>query len=84
MAESFTHEVETRVDLRVAQRLRKKPPSVCPETAAVVNLDENDDTFRARVTDHVREVRGHALAKRNVWVITHQAVIEEVAAQFGV
>jgi len=87
MTESFLRAVETHVDRRVAQRLshkQRKNPSIHPETLTFAALDEDNDAFRARVADHVREAKGRTLSKLNVLVITHQVVIEEVARQFGV
>jgi len=87
MTESFVRDVETHVDPRVAQRLsrkQRKSPSLHPETLPFAALDEDDDDFRARVADHVREAKIRALSKLNVLVITHQGVIEQVAKQFGI
>ena len=86
MAAVFERPVETHDDPRIAQHLSKKQrsnPSVSPQTLAIVNIDEDGDTFRRRVADHVRSVRHLAQAKI-VWAITHQSVIEEVASQLGV
>lgn len=89
MRESFERQVETHCDSRIAQRLsekQRKKASLHPETLALINLDEEREAFRRRVGDHVREVRDR-IAKAsnlNIWAITHQGIIEEVARQFRV
>lgn len=85
----FEREVETICDIRIAQRLsekQRKKAGVHPETLALVDLDEEREAFRRRVTDHVREVRNRIakVPNLNIWAITHQGVIEEVARQFHV
>lgn len=83
MRPSFARDVEVRHDPRVAQRLSEKQrrdPQVSPETRSRVAIDEDRETFRRRVADHVDELRRMTGL---VWCITHQAVIEEVARHFG-
>ena len=85
MAERFDHAVDVRRDRRLAQYLGGKHDlSISPETAAQVTVDEDRDGFRARVRDHVEDVRRRVDARAKIWCITHQMVIEEVAVHFGV
>ena len=85
MTKQFKRPVVFHRDPRVAQYLGgKRDPSLSPETAAQVAVDEGRDDFRARVHDHVEDVRRRDQAGAAIWCITHQIVIEEVADHFGV
>lgn len=83
MSERFERPVDMHCDPRIAQGLSEKQrrdPQVSPETRAQVELDEDRGAFRRRIAAHVEEARK---VHGRVWCITHQAVIEEVARQFG-
>ena len=85
LTERFKRPVAIHRDPRVAQYLGgKHDPSVSPETADHIAINESRDAFRARVHDHVEDVRRHNQAGAAIWCITHQIVIEEVAEGFGV
>ena len=85
MAEHFTRVVYVQRDRRVAQYLSgKHDPSISPETAVQIAVDEDRDGFRARVSDHVEDVRRRNQVGTVIWCITHQIVIEEAAEYFGV
>ena len=85
MVQQFKRPVVIHPDPRVAQYLGgKRDPRLSPETAAQVTIDEGSDAFRARVRDHVEDVRRRNQAGAAIWCITHQGVIEEVADHFGV
>lgn len=87
MADHFERAVETHCDRRIAQHLsnkQRKNPSISPQTLELVAIEEDDAAFRRRVADHVREARARAQGPLNIWAITHQVVIEEVAEQFDV
>jgi broad specificity phosphatase PhoE len=83
----FQHRPYVVRDARIARRLsdkQQRDPSVSPQTLEPVNIHETDKMFRARVASHVEEVRRRAAEEEDVWCITHQAVIKEIAAHFGV
>ena len=83
MTEHFTRAVEVHRDARIAQYLgEKRDPSISPETAADIVIDERRDAFRTRVRNHVEDVRRRSEAGAAIWCITHQIVIEEVAEYF--
>ena len=84
MNDHFTGSVAVHHDDRIAQYLgqKKRSPSVSPETASRVDVGESRDAFRARVKEHVREVRERAKTTA-IWCVTHQVVIEEVSSYFG-
>ena len=85
MAEHFTRAVEVHRDGRIAQYLGgKRDPQISPETTTQVAIDEDRDGFRARVRNHVEDVRRRGEAGVAIWCITHQSVIEEVAGYFDV
>ena len=84
MVVHFARAVDVHRDRRIAQYLGETRNSVSPETAAEVAIDESKDAFRARVRDHVEDVRSRNQAGVAIWCITHQVVIEEAAGCFGV
>ena len=84
MVVHFARAVDVHRDRRIAQYLGETRNSVSPETAAEVAIDESKDAFRARVRDHVEDVRHRNQAGVTIWCITHQVVIEEAAGCFGV
>jgi broad specificity phosphatase PhoE len=84
MSARFDRAVTVHRDPRIAQCLSEKQrrdPQVSPETRAQVVIDESPEAFRQRVANHVAEVRGTSGV---IWCVTHQAVIEVIAAHFGV
>jgi broad specificity phosphatase PhoE len=86
MVPHFDRTVEVHQDPRIAQGLSSKQqrePRISPETLAVITANEDKEAFQHRISAHVRDARTWA-AIGTVWVITHQAVIEEVAPHFGV
>ena len=85
MVQQFKRPVVIHPDPRVAQYLGgKRDPRLSPETAVQVAINEGSDAFRARVRDHVEDVRRRNQAGAAIWCISHQIVIEEVAMHFGV
>ncbi len=87
MTARFKRPVDVHHDRRLAQHLsdkQRQDPSISPETLATIAADEDRGAFRARVKDHVEDVRRRARAGTAIWCITHQAVIEEVAMYFDV
>ena len=85
MIEQFKRPVDVHRDPRIAQYLgSKRAPSVSPETAALVAVDESLEAFQARVGDHVEDARRRKGVGASIWCITHQIVIEEVADHFDV
>ena len=85
MVQQFKRPVVIHPDPRVAQCLDgKRDPRISPETAAQIAVDEGRAAFRARVSDHVGDVRRRSQAGAVIWCVTHQMVIEEVAGYFGV
>jgi broad specificity phosphatase PhoE len=85
MAVHFERPVEIHQDPRIAQHLSSKQqrdPHISPETRAAITIKEDGETFRRRISAHVRDVRAWA-AISTVWSITHQAVIETIAPHFG-
>lgn len=85
MAPRFERPVEIHQDPRIAQRLSPKQqsaPHICPETSAMVTVQEDALAFQRRISDHVRSVRTWAVT-HVVWCITHQAVIEGIAPHYG-
>ena len=85
MAEQFKRPVDVHRDPRLAQFLGgKREPTVSPETAAMITIDESAEMFRARIRDHIEDVARRHRVGASIWAITHQIVIEEIASQFGV
>lgn len=84
LSENFSGEVRVHRDKRLAQYLgdKKRIPSISPDTASWVDVTESMEAFRARVQEHVRDVRARAQTAA-IWCITHQVVIEEVSGHFG-
>lgn len=85
MVDRFQRPVEIHRDPRIAQRLSAKQrlaPRVHPETLAIVRIDEDADSFRRRIADHVADAK-HRAADSAVWCVTHQVVIETIARHFG-
>jgi broad specificity phosphatase PhoE len=87
MSEHFSRPVDVNHDRRIAQYLSDKQraaPSLSPKTLEVITINEDGETFRRRILDHVKDVQRRAKEGATIWGITHQVVIEEVAQQFGV
>ncbi len=85
MSARFTQPVVVQRDPRVAQLLsekRQRDPAISPETRAQVAIIEDRDAFRRRVASHVDEVQRHTAAV--IWCVTHQVVVERVAALLDV
>jgi broad specificity phosphatase PhoE len=87
MTTHFSRPVDIHRDRRIAQYLSDKQraaPSISPQTLEVITIHEDRDAFRKRTADHVEDVCRRESAGAAIWCITHQVVIEEVAAHFGV
>lgn len=86
LATQFKRPVSVHCDPRIGQYLgEKREPRVSPETLAFIVVAETRATFRARVLDHVEDVRRRVQTGAAViWCITHQIVIEEAAEYFDV
>lgn len=85
MTPHFERPVEIHHDPRIAQHLssrQQRDPHISPETLATITLREDKETFRDRISAHVRDMRAWS-ASGTVWSITHQAVIEAIAPHFG-
>jgi broad specificity phosphatase PhoE len=84
IATRFKRPVDVHRDPRIAQYIgSKRETLVSPQTAAVIALDESLAAFRARIRDHVEDVKRRKRIGSSIWCITHQIVIEEVARCFG-
>lgn len=84
MTKHFEHPVEIHRDPRIAQCLsdrQRRDPSISPETLEVIVIDEDRGMFKQRVAEHIAQARRRAQEGSMIWCITHQAVVEEVAAQ---